>query len=68
MSTFKDRLAEEQFELSAKIDKLEIFTDNQIFRNLDEENRKLLVNQLFAMKMYNEVLLQRIELLNKDKL
>lgn len=61
MSTFLDRLTEEQEQLLDKVTKLENFiNDNPAFLTVSEIQRILLVTQLNAMKLYLYTLDERI--------
>ena len=53
MSTFLERLQEEEKELSIKVEKLNDFIDNNpAFETVGEMQRVLLVTQLNCMKLY----------------
>lgn len=61
MSTFLDRLTEEQEQLLDKVTKLEIFINNNpAFLTVSEIQKVLLVTQLKAMKLYLYTLDERI--------
>ena len=61
MSTFLDRLQEEQKRLLDKVIKLEDFIEkNPVFLTVSEMQRVLLVTQLNAMKLYLYTLDERI--------
>ena len=61
MSTFLERLKEEQDQLLDKVTKLDDFIDNNpVFFTVSEMQRVLLVTQLNAMKMYLYTLDERI--------
>jgi len=67
MSTFLERLTEEQEQLLGKVTKLEDFIEkNPVFLTVSEMQRVLLVTQLNAMKMYLYTLDERIYDLNKN--
>lgn len=67
MSTFKERLIEEQSNLNEKVKKLRIFIDgNEVFKTLSEEHQYLLKKQLYYMGGYNGVLMKRIDLLKNE--
>ena len=66
MSTFLERLQEEEKELSIKVEKLNDFIDNNpAFETVGEMQRVLLVTQLNCMKLYLYTLHERIYDLNK---
>ncbi len=60
MADYMDRVIEEKRELDAKRSKLSAFLDGEIYLTLDEAEQDLLVEQMILMKMYSEVLGQRI--------
>lgn len=62
MSTFLDRLQEEQEQLLDKVTKLEDFIEKKdsVFSTVTEMQRILLVTQLNAMKLYLYILDERI--------
>ena len=62
MSTFLDRLQEEQEQLLDKVTKLEDFIEKKdsVFSTVTEMQRVLLVTQLNAMKLYLYTLDERI--------
>lgn len=63
MSTFLDRLKEEQRELDEKLIKLNDYIENNShFESLTDKNKILLKEQRVYMKKYNVVLKDRIEL------
>lgn len=65
--TFKDRLDNEQRELNIRLDKLNKFIQTPNFREKvsDERQCKLLLMQADAMYSYNEILKERIALLEE---
>lgn len=64
MSTFKERLINEQSELNEKIEKLKAFIEgNEVFKTLSEEHQHLLHKQFYYMDGYKRVLIRRLELL-----
>lgn len=63
MSDFKDRLLTEQKELNEKISKLRSFTGGSNFKSIDEKQQELLKKQLIVMDDYQEILIERINLL-----
>lgn len=66
--TFQEKLHEERIELSSKIQKLKAFiTMDPKFKELDWEHRDLLKHQLKAMLHYEEILIERMTLLNLNK-
>jgi hypothetical protein len=61
MSTFLERLTDEQEQLLDKVNKLEDFINkNPVFLTVSEIQRVLLVTQLNAMKIYLYTLDERI--------
>jgi len=65
MSTFLERLQEEQKELDTKLSKLTEFLETPAFKNLSPQNRELLFNQEVVMSEYSDILANRIELNSK---
>ena len=66
MSTFKERLIEEQLELDKKICKLKEFIDYNVeFIKLSKEQQYLLHKQFYYMDEYNKILIRRLELLEQ---
>ena len=61
MNDFKSRLAVEQAELEAKLDKLDAFILSDNFKSVDDVQRALLQVQATAMNSYNQCLKERIE-------
>ena len=60
MSTFLERIKEEQQELSSKLIKLRNFIGTPSFDLLDSPNKRLLRDQVLAMSKYNSILNDRI--------
>lgn len=61
MSTFLDRLKEEQYELNEKVNNLEKFIEtNPAFENVGEYQSEMLVIQLDTMRTYLSILVARI--------
>lgn len=65
MSTFLERLQQEEVELAAKAIKLQEFMSTDAFEELSEGNQYLLDKQLEAMEEYLNILGLRIELNEK---
>jgi len=66
--TLQEKLHEERIELSSKIQRLKTFiTMDFKFKELDWEHRDLLKHQLKAMFHYEEILIERLTLLNLNK-
>jgi hypothetical protein len=65
MSTFAERLQNEEYELSERIEKLEAFIVGDKFDSLSEIDRKDLREQLKHMKAYHQILLCRCSRLCK---
>lgn len=66
--TLQEKLHEERIELSSKIQRLKTFiTTDPKFKELDWEHRDLLKHQLKAMLHYEEILVERLTLLNLNK-
>ena len=62
MSDFKQRLQEEQHELSEKIQKLNAFIENpEQFSKANENQQALLKIQINAMMTYNRCLIERLQ-------
>jgi hypothetical protein len=64
MSTFLERLKEEELDLASKVVKLSEFMLTDAFEELSEGNQYLLEKQLEAMSEYLDILGTRIELNN----
>jgi hypothetical protein len=64
MSTFIERLLQEETELNEKKAKLQTFIDSDGFKNVDKEQQSLFKIQLNAMATYSECLNQRLILIN----
>ncbi len=62
MSTFLERLKEEELDLASKVVKLSEFMLTDAFEQLSEGNQYLLEKQLEAMSEYLDILGTRIEL------
>ncbi len=60
MSTFKERLVDEKTQLDEKIEKLEAFTLSENFQKIEAVQMSLLNAQLFAMKTYSQILVERL--------
>lgn len=60
MSTFKERLVDEKTQLDEKIEKLEAFTLSDNFQKIEAVQMSLLNAQLFAMKTYSQILVERL--------
>jgi len=60
MSTFKERLIDEQTQLNDKIEKLDSFISNENFNKIDKVQQSLLSVQLSSMKTYYECLKERL--------
>lgn len=66
MSDFKDRLVTEHSELSEKIEKLSNFLESERFSDIDKEQQELLKQQYQVMLEYQQILIQRIKLLQEN--
>lgn len=66
MSTFKERLLEEKAQLNEKIEKLETFVASENFQKIEAVQMSLLNAQLFAMKTYSQILVERLAWLKED--
>lgn len=64
MSTFLERLEEEEKELASKYIKLKEFMNSSTFQQLSESNQYLLTKQSEVMAEYINILGTRIELNN----
>jgi hypothetical protein len=60
MQAHQQRVVDEKSELSGKLDKLESFCDTSIFAGLPPAEQSRLTRQLFIMKLYEQVLSERI--------
>jgi hypothetical protein len=60
MQPHQQRVVDEKAELSEKLDKLETFQDGAIFASLPSSEQTRLTRQLFIMKLYEQVLEERI--------
>lgn len=58
---FQQRVFDEQTELKDKINKLESFFITPVFEGLSIQERQRLKRQLIYMKLYHDVLEERIE-------
>ncbi len=68
MTELLNKLNEEQKELEDKIVRLSYFIDNNTtFKHLDLEMQELLESQLYHMRYYNNILLNRIEYIKEKK-
>lgn len=65
MSTFLERLKQEEIELATKAIKLQEFISTDAFEELSEGNQYLLERQLEVMSEYINILGTRIELNEK---
>ena len=63
MEAFKVRLINEQFDLQEKIGKLKSFVESENFNKVDDQQQKLLSDQLGVMARYNDILIERLLLL-----
>jgi hypothetical protein len=63
MSTFHQRLIQEETELNEKIEKLEVFILSEAFAKIEPEQSRLLLIQIEAMRTYSKVLQMRLNLL-----
>ena len=66
MSTFIERLLQEETKLNEKRAKLELFINSEAFKEIEKEQQSLLYIQANAMATYSEVLNQRIILINNN--
>jgi len=57
---YQQRVVEEKTELSAKLDKLETFHDSATYACLPPDEQSRLTRQLYIMKLYEQVLSERI--------
>jgi hypothetical protein len=66
MSTFLERLIEEEEELSIKVGKLKDFIEgSSLYRKLEDIQKVLLCTQFHTMTMYLNILNERIYYINK---
>lgn len=62
-TTYLDRMHEEEMQLKERIDKLTGFvTSNETFKTLSHKKQTLLLRQLDAMRVYEYILAERINL------
>ena len=61
MEPYIERMLQEFKELNGRADKLEAFTDGQIFPGLPPHKQKLMLWQYSAMRSYQEALGERIK-------
>ena len=67
VDTYQQIILDEKKELDEKIQKLKSFLDKDLFKSLDEFERKLLKSQFSIMSIYSNILESRINLFNKEK-
>jgi hypothetical protein len=60
MQPHQQRVVDEKAELSEKLNKLEAFESGAIFAGLPPAEQTRLTRQLFIMKLYEQVLSERI--------
>lgn len=60
MEVHQQRVVDEKAELSEKLDKLEAFEGGAIYAKLSPGEQSRLTRQLFIMKLYEQVLAERI--------
>ncbi len=60
LEPFQERVKKEKRDLDEKVDKLKEFLFSDAVRNLPLEDMKLLHEQHYAMKLYSNILEQRI--------
>ena len=65
MSSFKERLIDEQTQLKDKIEKLDNFILSDNFNSIDKIQQSLLSIQLSSMKTYSDCLGERLIWLEK---
>jgi|GEM_PF-3076609 hypothetical protein len=58
------RVFNEKHALDIKLEKLRHFIKSDNFKNIEEEQKELLVRQLHAMDMYDSILEERLEYLS----
>jgi hypothetical protein len=61
------RVVEEKAALDMKIEKLEAFTESDIYSALDDVDRDNLDEQLLVMQRYSEILANRIDRFEESK-
>lgn len=67
MQPHQQRVVDEKAELSDKLDKLETFEGGPIFSGLDPSEQTRLTRQLLIMKLYEQVLAERISAFPKPR-
>ena len=65
---FIERMEKEYEELSERCNKLWIFSDSDMFRNMPENKKTLIYTQLRAMKAYKIALRERIVLEHNERI
>lgn len=60
MQLFQLRVVDEKVALSEKLDKLETFIDDSIYAGLPPTEQSMLSRQFLIMKLYEQVLAERI--------
>lgn len=60
MKPHQERVVAEKAELDAKLEKLTAFIGGETYRTLDEAERERLNRQKWAMKLYTDILGERI--------
>lgn len=61
MEPFQERVVEEHDELDTKIGKLTEFLESDQFDTVDPEEQHRLVQQLYVMELYLDILTQRVK-------
>ena len=64
MTDFKDRMQEEERDLTKKINLLAEFMHSKVYCSLSEQEQYLLQDQLYPMRQYQDALKKRIALAN----
>ena len=61
MKDFQQRVVDEHTDLENKIEKLDTFLESDLFDSVSPEEQHLLVQQLYVMELYSDILSSRIK-------
>lgn len=65
MQPHQQRVVEEKEQVTEKLDKLELFLEGSFFTILPPDEQIRLTRQMFIMKLYEQVLAERISNFNR---
>lgn len=65
MQPYQQRVVDEHDELNTKVGKLTDFLESDQFDTVDPEEQHRLVQQLFVMELYLDILTQRVKAFNE---